>query len=133
MEKSRRGGWKLLHSRVNPAVTWFDSVSLAPGLRLYLLRPYTGRTHQLRVALKSLGAPILGDALYGPAQHDSDRGYLHAALLSFALDGQRWTYTCLPSHGQWFTAPDSQAQMAALLAAGRARLEVEMPTGSTLD
>ena len=23
---------------------------------------------------------------------DSDRGYLHAALLSFALDGQRWTY-----------------------------------------
>ena len=133
MEKSRRGGWKLLHSRVNPAVTWFDSVSLAPGLRLYLLRPYTGRTHQLRVALKSLGAPILGDALYGPAQHDSDRGYLHAALLSFALDGQRWTYTCLPSRGQWFAQPDSQTQMAALLAAGRARLEEEMPTGSTLD
>lgn len=32
-----------------------------PGLRAYLLKPETGRTHQLRVAMKSLAAPILGD------------------------------------------------------------------------
>ena len=116
MEKSRRGGWKLLHSRANPAVTWFDSVSLAPGLRLYLLRPYTGRTHQLRVALKSLGVPILGDPLYAPAGQAGDRGYLHAALLEFPLEGQRWRYQLLPSRGALFAEPGCQAQMAALLA-----------------
>ena len=30
-------------------------------LRAFLLKPVTGRTHQLRVAMKSLGAPVLGD------------------------------------------------------------------------
>lgn len=32
-----------------------------PALRAFLLKPETGRTHQLRVAMKSLGAPVLGD------------------------------------------------------------------------
>lgn len=116
MDKSRRGGRKLLHSQHNPAITWFDSCSLAPGLRLYLLRPYTGRTHQLRVALKSLGVPILGDPLYAPAGQAGDRGYLHAALLEFPLEGQRWRYQLLPSRGALFAEPGCQAQMAALLA-----------------
>lgn len=31
------------------------------ALRGFLLKPETGRTHQLRVAMKSLGAPVLGD------------------------------------------------------------------------
>lgn len=34
------------------------------GLGLYRLHPTTGRTHQLRVHLSSLGAPIVGDPLY---------------------------------------------------------------------
>ena len=34
---------------------------------LILFRPYTGRTHQLRVASKSLGVPLLGDPLYATA------------------------------------------------------------------
>ena len=36
-----------------------------PALRAFLLKPETGRTHQLRVALKSLGAPVLGDEVRG--------------------------------------------------------------------
>jgi RluA family pseudouridine synthase len=40
------------------------------------LRPHTGRTHQLRVHLAHLGAPILGDVLYGGAT--ADRLMLHA-------------------------------------------------------
>ena len=89
MEKSRRGGWKLLHSRANPAVTWFDSVSLAPGLRLYLLRPYTGRTHQLRVHLRHLGCPILGDPIYGRKDPRFPKAtlMLHAFRLSILLPG----------------------------------------------
>ena len=54
--------------------------SLAPGRRLFLLRPRTGKTHQLRVAMKSLGAPILGDALYGGRA--APRLMLHAQSLA---------------------------------------------------
>jgi tRNA pseudouridine32 synthase/23S rRNA pseudouridine746 synthase len=47
------------------------------------LEPFTGRTHQLRVHMASIGHPILGDALYGDAGNAA-RLLLHACLLSFA-------------------------------------------------
>lgn len=65
MVRSRRGSWKLLPSRENPAATQFVSKSIGKNLRLFLLKPLTGRTHQLRVAMKSLGSPVLGDPIYG--------------------------------------------------------------------
>ncbi|WP_109077525.1 TIGR01621 family pseudouridine synthase [Aggregatibacter kilianii] len=86
MQKARRGAWKLTQSKENPAVTDFISHSLAPNLRLFILHPKTGKTHQLRVAMKSLGSPILGDELYG-GDH-ADRTYLHAYRLSFDYFGQ---------------------------------------------
>jgi tRNA pseudouridine32 synthase / 23S rRNA pseudouridine746 synthase len=48
-----------------------------------LLEPVTGRSHQLRVHLKALGHPILGDALYAPAevQAAAPRLLLHAKEL----------------------------------------------------
>ncbi|WP_341501229.1 TIGR01621 family pseudouridine synthase [Gallaecimonas sp. GXIMD4217] len=90
MAKGRRGAWKLLRSTTNPAVTRFDSQSLGPGLRLYRLWPQTGRTHQLRVAMKSLGAPILGDDLYGGSAHD--RVCLHAHALRFRAFGEDFAF-----------------------------------------
>jgi len=56
---------------------------------LFLLKPLTGRTHQLRVHLKHLGCPILGDPLYNTA----DRNFpgctlmLHARKLLITLPG----------------------------------------------
>ena len=49
------------------------------------LKPLTGRSHQLRVHLKALGHPMLGDALYAPAdvQAKSSRLLLHACALRF--------------------------------------------------
>jgi tRNA pseudouridine32 synthase/23S rRNA pseudouridine746 synthase len=49
------------------------------------LEPITGRSHQLRVHLRELGHPILGDALYAPAdvQALAARLLLHAWLLRF--------------------------------------------------
>lgn len=82
MVKARRGAFKLLNTKENPAITRFYSQSVIPGIRAFLLKPYTGKTHQLRVALKSLGSPIIGDSLYA-SQNKSDRVYLHAFALKF--------------------------------------------------
>lgn len=46
------------------AVTRIDVTGTAGGRARYRLRPETGRTHQLRVHMNSLGIPILGDNLY---------------------------------------------------------------------
>lgn len=52
------------------------------GLTLFELEPETGRPHQLRVALASLGAPLLGDLKYGAAGPLPDQSIaLHAASL----------------------------------------------------
>lgn len=50
------------------------------------LEPVTGRTHQLRVHLKALGHPILGDALYAPpaVADAAPRLLLHACGLRLA-------------------------------------------------
>jgi 23S rRNA pseudouridine1911/1915/1917 synthase len=47
-----------------------------------VLWPRTGKTHQLRAHLTSLGAPLLGDALYGGAP-TAQRPLLHAHALAF--------------------------------------------------
>lgn len=49
------------------------------------LEPITGRSHQLRVHLKALGHPLLGDTLYAPAniQAKAKRLLLHAWALQF--------------------------------------------------
>lgn len=86
MAKARRGGWKLLRSHHNPAITWFDSIGLGAGLRLYRMQPQSGKTHQLRVAMKSLGCPILGDTRYGGAE--AERLFLHARRLVLVYKGQ---------------------------------------------
>ena len=50
------------------------------------LEPVTGRSHQLRVHLQSLGHPILGDSLYAPpdVQARAPRLLLHASALQLA-------------------------------------------------
>jgi tRNA pseudouridine32 synthase/23S rRNA pseudouridine746 synthase len=116
MTRARRGAWKLERGDAmassghssgrspspprGEAVTKFVSRGIAGGsgasgrpsrpLRLMTLRPLTGKTHQLRVACKSLGAPILGDARYADKTEAEreDRGYLHAAAMRLAVPSQ---------------------------------------------
>jgi len=98
MVPSRRGAWKLLNSQQNPAVTYFISKGFENlPFRAYLLKPFSGKTHQIRVALKSVGAVIAGDELYGG--DDADRVYLHAYALSFALHNRYFSYLCEPVQG----------------------------------
>jgi tRNA pseudouridine32 synthase/23S rRNA pseudouridine746 synthase len=67
-----------------PALTkWRVAERLADRTRL-TLEPRTGRSHQLRVHMKEMGHPILGDALYADAVSliMADRLMLHAERLS---------------------------------------------------
>ena len=121
MKKSRRSAWKLLNSTHNPAVTRFFSKSFARR-RIFLLKPETGKTHQLRVALKSIGAAITGDPIYSAALNRSendqpeqdgelnknivDRCYLHAWQLIFDFNGQSYAFRQDPVQGELFTSPE---------------------------
>jgi len=49
------------------AVTYYKVINSWHSHSLLLLRPRTGRTHQLRVHLRHIGCPILGDPIYGGA------------------------------------------------------------------
>ena len=114
MAKGRRGSWKLLHTTDNPAVTKFTSIGvpgIRPGLRMFIVKPVTGRTHQIRVAMKSLGAPILGDVRYADkiAAEQEDRTYLHAAAMSFMLGGKEVNIICQPTVGATFIHSAFQA------------------------
>ena len=66
-------------------------------------KPVTGRTHQIRVHLASIGAPIVGDFKYGGARGKgeiADKLHLHARSIDIAHpDGGRLTVTApLPTH-----------------------------------
>ncbi|MFC0323918.1 TIGR01621 family pseudouridine synthase [Gallibacterium melopsittaci] len=113
MVRTRRGMWKLTQEQQHPAITRFYSVSCESKLRLFVLKPQTGKTHQLRVAMKSLGSPILGDPLYGNRQTTA-RCHLHSALLAFHFSGQFFCYTCLPTDGD-FDKESVKVQMTQII------------------
>ena len=73
-----------------------------------LLEPLTGRSHQLRVHLASIGHPILGDALYGSpeVQARATRLLLHASALGFEHPAtrERMRFASRPDFGPRFEA-----------------------------
>jgi RluA family pseudouridine synthase len=77
-------GWRMeVHPAGDPARTTWRALGRAEGLTWVEFKPETGRTHQLRVHAAHLGAPILGDTLYG-----GGNGPLHllARELTLPLD-----------------------------------------------
>ena len=125
MQKARNGAWKLCQSKENPAITRFESVSCEPNLRLFILKPQTGKTHQLRVAMKSLGSPILGDALYGKNTEKIDRTYLHAARLQFEFKGKAFDVFTPPKEGEWWHRDAVQSQIQKFSSASAESTEQE--------
>jgi tRNA pseudouridine32 synthase / 23S rRNA pseudouridine746 synthase len=107
MEKGRGGSWRLCRDGELKAATQFFSYGdMQTGQRLFVLRPLSGRTHQLRVALKSLGSPILGDERYGGTP--ADRGYLHAWALDFDYQGEQQRILLAPESGSAFQGLEAQ-------------------------
>lgn len=65
------------------AVTHYRVLGRGGGVSFLLLWLETGRTHQIRVHMKAVGHPLLGDFLYYPEDQRMDRQALHAGRLIF--------------------------------------------------
>jgi 23S rRNA pseudouridine1911/1915/1917 synthase len=96
--------------RAREAVTRITRAFHLPGLTLCQVAIHTGRTHQIRVHLSSIGHPIVGDPLYGGVHRrvpgdiravtHLQRPFLHAERLAFThpRDGRRREFmTQLPA------------------------------------
>lgn len=118
------------------ALTRFRVVDRAPGYSLVLCKPQTGRQHQIRVHLASMGHPIVGDKLYGPSETyftDYIDGKLDEEarkkliLGRQALHAHTITFTH-PVHNQPITITAPLAKdMQELLARAKAGTLAEMP------
>lgn len=76
------------------AITEYRVIDQNEKYSLIELKPQTGRTHQLRIHLAHIGAPILGDPVYNPKSPKADRMYLHASILEITVpSGKRLTFT----------------------------------------
>ena len=97
-----------------------ETQQVAPKTAI-LFEPHTGKTHQLRVAAKSVGLPILGDARYGGGkisvvskdiagnlsdgqQYEAsvDRTFLHASAIHFEMEKYNVTLCSSPPFGYLF-------------------------------
>lgn len=76
------------------AVTHFAVVERLPEHTVLELQLETGRTHQIRVHMKYIGHPIVGDPMYGPSRQKVTNRWiegqaLHAGVLGFEHPGSR--------------------------------------------
>jgi tRNA pseudouridine32 synthase/23S rRNA pseudouridine746 synthase len=81
------------HERGKPSVTGWSVLEREGDVTRMELRPKTGRSHQLRVHMRELGHPILGDRFYAaaPTIAAADRLQLHAQTLRLRHpDGGEW-------------------------------------------
>ncbi|MCX6074372.1 MAG: TIGR01621 family pseudouridine synthase [Campylobacterales bacterium] len=113
MTSARRGDYKLLSTMDNPAITQFISCALRTHERGFLIKPHTGKTHQIRVALKSLGSPIAGDERYAACDEarKEERGYLHAYALRFRFNDEEFRFVSPPDEGERFVSDVSAMQL----------------------
>ena len=98
--------------RGKPAVTDYQAGPHLHGASLVHCHLHTGRTHQIRVHLHSLGHPLLGDPIYGKRQGkfpQVERLLLHSWILGFrhpATDEPHiWTTSIPEAFEPWLTDP----------------------------
>lgn len=94
-EDTEKQGWKRDAAGGVPAVgkravTLYHVVSVYGDYSLVRVRILTGRTHQIRVHMKFLGCPVLGDAIYSKkdALFPNESLALHSRLLKMRLPGR---------------------------------------------
>lgn len=77
------------------AATHYKLVKEANGHSLVSLRLETGRTHQIRIHMKYLGYPLIGDYLYNPDMEYMTRQALHSHHMEFPhpITGEHMSFT----------------------------------------
>lgn len=89
------------------AVTYYKVKKNIADFSLLEVFPKTGRTHQIRIHLQSIGHHVVGDKIYKNKQTASlsgvDRQLLHAEKISFTLKGKKFEFQApLPSDFSYF-------------------------------
>ena len=83
-------------TKIRAAVTEFITLEKSEKYALLEVSPRTGRTHQIRVHLTSIGHPIVGDEKYAQKKFSNEetapRLFLHALTLEFEHDGQKYKF-----------------------------------------
>ena len=89
----RRPRQKICHENGRAALTRYEVLERKGDRSRMLLKPVTGRSHQLRIHMRELGHPILGCDMYAheTALGMADRLMLHATTLEFTH----------PTTGEW--------------------------------
>jgi len=92
---SNRPRQKICSERGKQALTRFEVLQRHTDRTRLLLKPVTGRSHQLRIHMREMGHPILGCDMYAheEALQMAPRLLLHAATLAFTH----------PATGEWLT------------------------------
>lgn len=75
--------YRTVDSRGDKAVTHWEAVKTNGELTALRIKLETGRTHQIRVHFASLGAPLIGDTMYGKPDESISHQALHCAELAF--------------------------------------------------
>jgi len=87
-----------VHTEGKPSVTHWQCIESSAKRSRVQLIPHTGRSHQLRVHLASIGRPIIGDYFYaqGEALAMSPRLHLHAKrlVINHPITNQRIEFKC---------------------------------------
>jgi 23S rRNA pseudouridine1911/1915/1917 synthase len=89
----------LVRSGGKKAITIFSILGRDLKQKLFLAKAQilTGRRHQIRISISSLGHPILGDTTYGSKFSKTDRMFLHSYQLTYQKkDGSRISIQCPP-------------------------------------
>lgn len=105
--------WMEVHPEGQPSSTGYRVLGTGEGKSWIEFRPYTGRTHQLRVHAAALGCPMVGDKAYNPAVKELSqppRLHLHARTITLPLYPKKEPIIV--------TAPPPAHMMEALMACG---------------
>ena len=91
---------KICHDTGKPSLTHYQVLERHGETTRLLLKPVTGRSHQLRLHCREIGHPILGDDLYAhsEARSAATRLMLHSTYFSFThpITGEAMEWRCEP-------------------------------------